>query len=63
MADPARAAQLGIAARAHARGFSFATMVVALEHLYLTEWTRRARIRSAGEDSVAGNLASPASHG
>ena len=40
MADPARAAQLGAAARAHARNFSFARMVAAFERVYLTGGAR-----------------------
>lgn len=40
MADPARAAQIGAAARAQARNFSFTRMVTAFEHVYLTARTR-----------------------
>jgi glycosyltransferase involved in cell wall biosynthesis len=58
MADPARAAQLAAAGRAHASGFSFARMVAAFEHIYLTEWMRRARARSPRQDAIAKGLAS-----
>jgi len=42
MADPARAARLGEAARTEAQGrYSFDRMVAGFERLYLTELTRR----------------------
>jgi glycosyltransferase involved in cell wall biosynthesis len=53
MADPARAAQLGAAARAHATRFSFSRMVAAFEEIYLTEWRRRVIVGAASQNAIA----------
>ena len=53
MADPARAAQIGAAARAQARDFSFASMVAAFERVYLTARTRGASVGAPRRDAIA----------
>jgi glycosyltransferase involved in cell wall biosynthesis len=53
MADSALAARLGAAAHAHASRYSFARMVAAFEHIYLTEWRRRVVAGSAHQHAIA----------
>jgi glycosyltransferase involved in cell wall biosynthesis len=53
MSDPARAAGLGAAARAHASRFSFARMVAAFEEIYLAEWSDRVVAGAARQHAIA----------
>ena len=53
MADPAGAAQLGAAARAHALTFSFTRMVAAFEQVYLAKWTQPGLAERPRQDAMA----------
>jgi L-malate glycosyltransferase len=53
MADPARAAQLGAAARTHALTFSFTRMVAAFEQIYLTKLTHGVLADCPRQDAMA----------
>jgi glycosyltransferase involved in cell wall biosynthesis len=53
MADPAHAAQLGAAARAHALTFSFTRMVAAFEQIYLAKRTAEVLVDCPRQDAMA----------